>query len=81
MEMASLGNQYFDHEKPWVLKKDVNQHKALESVIYTCLEAIRLLALVAMPLIPSTSHKILDFLGLNPEEPLHWDHFIHHCLK
>jgi len=81
MEMASLGNQYFDHEKPWVLKKDVNQHKALESVIYTCLEAIRLLALVAMPLIPSTSHKILDFLGLNPEEPIHWDHFIHHCLK
>lgn len=76
MEMASLGNVYFDHQKPWALRKDEAKTCDLESVIYTCLEAIRLMALVAMPIIPESSAKILSFLGLATSITTPWQKFV-----
>jgi methionyl-tRNA synthetase len=79
MEMASACNVYFDHQKPWVLKKDPNCAQDLESVMYTCLEAIRLMALVATPMIPDTASKILQFLNL--PVAVNWELFIQDRLK
>jgi methionyl-tRNA synthetase len=76
MEMATLGNVYFDHQKPWSLRKDETRKQDLEAVIYTCLEAIRLMALVAMPLIPESSAKILQFIGLDHHINMPWNEFI-----
>lgn len=76
MEMATIGNVYFDHQKPWALKKDDSKQNELESVIYTCLETIRLLALVATPLIPDAASRILEFLGLKSHIDSPWNQFI-----
>lgn len=80
IDMAQAGNVYFDHTKPWVLKKDPQLHKQLESVIYTCLESIRLMALVAMPIIPDSASKILELLGLKSGIDCSWDKFVSHHL-
>lgn len=81
MEMASLGNVYFDHQKPWTLAKDTTKSDDLNAVMFTCLESIRLMALVAMPVIPEASEKIFYFLGLNPKERLFWKDFIQQELE
>jgi methionyl-tRNA synthetase len=81
MEMAQAGNVYFDHQKPWNLRKDPALRKDLEAVIYTCLEIIRLIALVADPIIPGTSTKILEFLHLKSNDLIPWDQFVFQNLK
>jgi methionyl-tRNA synthetase len=81
MDIASLGNVYFDHQKPWALKKDPQKQNELEACIYTCLEVIRIMALVALPLIPDTAFKILGFLSQETSVEKPWDTFIKQTLK
>lgn len=63
MEMASLGNQYFDKEKPWKLIKDPDNKERLHTVLHLCLRAIQYLALLSYPIIPGTSEKLWSLLG------------------
>jgi methionyl-tRNA synthetase len=63
MELAHLGNTYFDNKKPWVLAKDEEKKEAMNTTIYCCLECIKSLALIAYPIIPSSSKKIWEILG------------------
>lgn len=63
MEMAQLGNVYFDSKKPWQLVKDPDQKEALDTTLRCSLECIKRLALISFPLIPSTSEKVWGFLG------------------
>ncbi len=61
IELASLGNRYFDHEKPW--KKLENAQQEAEEVLYNCLEIIALLALAVYPLMPQAAQKIWELIG------------------
>lgn len=63
MELAQLGNAYFDAQKPWVLVKEPAKRAKLDSVIALCLECIKNLALVASPIIPAAAQKIWHMLG------------------
>ncbi len=63
MELAQLGNVYFDFHKPWLLVKDPTQKERMFSVIYCCLQCIQSLALVAFPIIPDSAQKIWEMLG------------------
>lgn len=63
MELAQLGNGYFDAMKPWALSKRPDQKGALDTVIYQSIECIKNLALIASPLIPSSAEKIWKMLG------------------
>lgn len=78
MEMAQSCNSYFDHQKPWALRKNPAELSTLEALIYTCLESIRLMTLICLPLIPQTAAKILDFLRLKPST---WAHFAKQSLS
>lgn len=57
MELAQLGNGYFDAKKPW--RKDVDPSTTLSC----CVECIKNLALLASPIIPHTAQKIWEMLG------------------
>jgi methionyl-tRNA synthetase len=81
MEIATLGNVYFDHQKPWALKKDSSKQKELEACIYTCLETIRVMAYVALPLIPESAAKIFEFLNLSLVSVQAWDDFMKNRIK
>ncbi len=63
MELAHLGNTYFDNKKPWVLAKEEATKEEMNTAIYCCLECIKSLALIAYPIIPTSSKKIWETLG------------------
>ena len=58
-------NAYFAAETPWTLAKDESQHERYEAIIYTTLDALRLIAVALYPLMPETAKKILSSLGIN----------------
>ena len=60
-------NAYFAAEAPWVLAKDETKKERYEAIIYTTLDALRLIATAVYPFMPTISQKILSSLGLNGE--------------
>ncbi len=59
-------NKYFNDLKPWELKK--NNTERMNSVIYTILNQIRSISILLSPIIPESSKKILDTLGINKKD-------------
>lgn len=77
MEMAQEGNAYFDLKKPWALAKDPEKRKELETVIAECLACMKLLALVAAPIVPASAQKIWHMLGFQkPLSQENWDRVV-----
>lgn len=71
MELAALGNVYFDQKKPWLDAKDPEKKERLDQTIAVCLQIIRALAVVSSPIIPEASSKIWEMLG--ETESMGWD--------
>lgn len=67
MEIAHLGNVYFDHSKPWVLAKDEATLGRMRTVIANCLECLKVMALASYPIIPHTSEKVWKMLGYSSD--------------
>lgn len=67
MELAQLGNVYFDHKKPWQEAKSAETKHSMETTIACCLECIKLLALISFPIIPSTASKVWKMLGFSSD--------------
>lgn len=67
MNLAKRCNKYIDETAPWLLAKDDEQKDRLEGVLYNLLECIRILSILLLPLMPSTSAKIREQLGVMDE--------------
>ncbi len=63
MELAQRGNVYFDAKQPWKDAKDPSTRQRMQNTIDNCLECLKLLALVASPIIPDAADKIWKLLG------------------
>lgn len=63
MELAHLGNAYFDHKKPWADAKQPETQPAMNTTIACCLECLKALALISSPIIPESANKIWHMLG------------------
>lgn len=57
-------NQYIDAQAPWALRK--TDPARMEAVLETLLRAMRALAIAVQPIIPTSSGKLLDQLGIEP---------------
>jgi methionyl-tRNA synthetase len=54
-------NAYFADQAPWVLRKtDVER---MNTVLYVTLEVLRIVAILAQPVMPGSMAKLLDALG------------------
>lgn len=74
MELADLANAYFDHSKPWEMLKTKERLRALDTMMYAALSAVKRLALLAYPVIPSSADKIWRMLGLTGQiESKRWE--------
>lgn len=74
MELAQKGNVYFDQKKPWSAAKDPQQEHSMRTTINLCLEAIKILALVAFPIIPESAAKMWHMLGFKKSiDQYTWD--------
>jgi methionyl-tRNA synthetase len=71
MAYCDVVNQYVDAQKPWELAKNPAQSDLLQSVCSTALRAFADLIVLLAPVMPETSRRAADFLGL---KSLAWAH-------
>jgi len=76
MELATLGNTYFDHHKPWALIKDPEKNKELDELLYLSLYHLQVLALVSFPIIPKAATHLWHQLGLEHLSKASWDYVV-----
>lgn len=63
MELAQLGNVYFDQKRPWADAKDPATHGRMNATLSCCLECLKSLALISSPIIPTAAEKVWQMLG------------------
>lgn len=74
MELAQLGNVYFDAKKPWQDAKQEETRSRLSTTIAACIECLKALALISYPVIPTTANKLWHMLGFKQEiQEYGWD--------
>ncbi len=74
MELATLGNAYFDHKKPWVAIKSALTTSDADNTLSCCLEALKVLSLISFPIIPNTAQKVFAMIGCKGKlEKMHWE--------
>jgi methionyl-tRNA synthetase len=56
-------NGYITEQEPWALAKDPAQAGRLATVLYTCAEGLRALAVLLSPVMPEATHKLWAALG------------------
>ncbi|GLJ60986.1 MULTISPECIES: methionine--tRNA ligase [Microbacterium] len=57
-------NGYITENEPWALAKDDAQRDRLATVLYTCAEGLRALAVLLSPVMPQATGKLWDALGV-----------------
>ena len=57
-QAINRGNKYIEESAPWVLAKQSDQRKRLQTVMYNLVEAIRLSAYLISPFLPESAVKI-----------------------
>lgn len=78
MELAQLGNAYFDHKRPWTDAKQPETHPVMSTTIACCLECLKALALISSPIIPETASRVWKMLGnTKPIQDLSWIEVAH----
>lgn len=63
MELAQIGNVYFDGKHPWKDAKHEETRARMETTLACCMECLKILALLSFPIIPSTAEKVWQMLG------------------
>jgi methionyl-tRNA synthetase len=66
-EMVNAANKYVDETAPWSLAKEEKDRPRLGTVLYDGLEALRIIALLLAPFMPSTSEKMWSQLGIGED--------------
>jgi methionyl-tRNA synthetase len=61
--LVSQVDAYLVQKKPWVLAKDESQRQQLNDVLYDAAEALRIIAVLAHPVIPNATSEIWKQLG------------------
>ncbi len=64
--MVRAANAFIDRAAPWHLRK--TDRGAMERVLATLLETIRVIATVLQPVMPGSMAKLLDQLGVPAEK-------------
>ena len=67
--LVSSLNQAIVQTEPWTLAKDPARKGELDAFLYRLIEAVRLVAVLASPVIPRASARIFAMLGLGEREP------------
>jgi methionyl-tRNA synthetase len=63
-------NQRIVVQAPWEMAKDPGQRSELGQFLYRLLEAIRLISVMAWPVMPTAAERVLAMMGLAPGPPV-----------
>jgi methionyl-tRNA synthetase len=73
MELASLGNGYFNAKQPWTLTRGEDKKIIMQTTIYCCLHCLQALAVAICPLMPRSASRLWELLGIpRPLSSLTW---------
>ncbi len=74
LSLPQASNKYLEERAPWTLYKQGEQ-AAVEAVLYSVLESVRITAILLSPMVPSLSLRILEQLGYDniASEELDWE--------
>ncbi len=61
MDIARIGNKYFDEKKPWFLKNE-NPQK-LNTVMNICMNILRMLTVAMYPIVPFSAERLWKMIG------------------
>lgn len=64
--VVAEANRYFAGEEPWAKKK--TDPARMETVLYVTAETLRRLAIPLQPFMPEAAGKLLDLLGVGPDQ-------------
>jgi len=67
-DFISILNKYIDTNVPWVVAKDKARESELATIIYNLLESLRVISGLIYPVMPQTSVKMQQLLGINPSD-------------
>jgi methionyl-tRNA synthetase len=65
-QLIGRANKYIDETQPWMLVKDEAKRPALGSVMYSLMEAQRIVSVMLQPFMTQTPQKIWRQLGIEP---------------
>src|SRR5581483_10728706 len=65
-------NQYLERTSPWLLARDDANKPRLCTVLNTAAEAVRLIAYLVLPFMPSTAERIASQVGFAMEPSSDW---------
>jgi methionyl-tRNA synthetase len=60
--VVAEANRYFASEEPWVKRK--TDPARMATVLYVTAEVLRIVAILAQPVLPTSTKKLLDILGV-----------------
>ncbi len=62
--LADETNRYLELREPWKAAKDPALAERVRTTLYTCCEALRIIAILLSPFMPEKSREILERLGI-----------------
>ncbi|MBR0374276.1 MAG: methionine--tRNA ligase [Mogibacterium sp.] len=68
-------NKYIDEKMPWALAKDESKKAELDTVLRNLVEALRIVSILIIPFMHTTSDRMRDQLGISDVEALWADTF------
>ncbi|MCP6683615.1 methionine--tRNA ligase [Bacillus nakamurai] len=72
-QLISRTNKYIDETAPWVLAKDPEKEKELQSVMYHLAESLRISAVLLQPFLTQTPEKMFAQLGIEDQSLKAWE--------
>ena len=66
--LVRRSNKYIDETMHWALAKDENMKDRLNTVLYNLLEAIRMIAVMILPIMPETAEKIFEQINSDKKD-------------
>ena len=77
MELAQVGNVYFNEKQPWKDAKSPETRVRMETTLTLCIECLKRLALLSAPVIPDTAEKVWEILGFEQSMTSYsWDEIL-----
>ena len=64
--VISEANRYFASEEPWVKRK--SDPARMQTILYVTAEVLRIVAIMAQPIMPASMEKLLDLLSVPSSE-------------
>jgi methionyl-tRNA synthetase len=71
--LIDAANEFIAATAPWAMAKDPAQHERLTQVLFDVAEAIRLAAILLLPVMPRSAREILRRVGASPDARLDVD--------